>query len=79
MLCERAGLSHLARDVGPFLREIAEWCHDSGWPPINSLAVNYATRMPGQGYDKAPGCTFLRWPEEVAACIEFVGYPDAVE
>ncbi len=78
VLCERAGLSYLTHSVGPFLREIAVWCHENGWPPINSLAVNYATRMPGEGYDKAPGCSLPRWPEEVAACIDFLGYPGVV-
>ena len=77
LLCERAGLANFAHRVGPLLREIAEWCHENGWPPINSLAVNYATRMPGPGYDQAPGCSLQRWPEEVAACIEFLGYPAA--
>jgi hypothetical protein len=78
VLCERAGLADFARAVGPLLREIAAWCHENGWPPINSLAVNYATRMPGPGYDKAPGCSLQRWPEEVGACMEFLGYPATV-
>src|SRR2546422_11709270 len=77
LLCERAGLANFAHRVGPLLREIAEWCHENGWPPINPLAVNYATRMPGPGYDQAPGCSLQRWPEEVAACVEFLGYPAA--
>jgi hypothetical protein len=47
VLCDRAGLSYRSRNAGPFLREIAEWCHDHEWPPINSLAVNHATRVPG--------------------------------
>ena len=78
VLCDRAGLSYVTHHVGPFLREIAQWCYDNGWPPINSLAVNYATHMPGEGYKKAPGCSLRHWPEEVAACIEFLGYPDVV-
>jgi len=77
-LCERAGLSYLSRNVGSFLREVAAWCHDNGWPPINSLAVNYAARMPGKGYGEAPGCSLQRWPQEVGACIQFLGYPDRV-
>jgi len=77
VLCERAGLADFAHRAGPLLREIAEWCHENGWPPINSLAVNYATRMPGAGYGKAPGCSLQRWPEEAAACIRFIGYPAA--
>jgi len=79
VLCDTAGLSYLSRNPGPLLREIAEWCHNNGWPPINSLAVNHLTRMPGEGYDKAPGCSRLNWPKEVEACIRFSGYPDTLE
>lgn len=79
VLCNTAGLSYLTHNVGPFLREIAEWCHNKGWPPINSLAVNHLTRMPGEGYEKAPGCSLLHWPEELEATIRFSGYPDTVE
>ncbi|MEE8449562.1 MAG: hypothetical protein V3S39_08005, partial [Thermodesulfobacteriota bacterium] len=52
-LCDRAGVPYLTRGVGKFLQEVAEWCHNNGWPPINSLAVNQDTRMPGEGYDLA--------------------------
>jgi hypothetical protein len=79
LLCDRAGLRYLQRNVGPFLREIAEWCHDNGWPPINSLAVNHKSRQPGEGYDKAPGCSRLNWLQEVEECIRFTGYPDTLE
>jgi hypothetical protein len=75
-LCEQAGLSHLKPTVGKFLREIAQWCHDNGWPPLNALAVNYQTRRPGRGYDGAPGCSREHWEDEVTACINFGGYPD---
>lgn len=74
-LCKNAGLPHLTPTVGKFLREIAGWCHDNGWPPLNSLAVNHQTRIPGLGYDAAPGCHLKSWRDEVEACIDFDGYP----
>jgi len=77
-LCERAGLPHLKPTVGKYLREIAEWCHDNGWPPLNALAVNHETRRPGRGYDGAPGCRRERWEEDVIACINFADYPDVI-
>ena len=77
-LCERAGLPHLKPIVGKFLREVAQWCHDSGWPPLNALAVNYDTQRPGRGYDDAPGCSLKGWQEELAAVINFAGYPDLI-
>ena len=77
-LCEQAGLSHLKPNIGRFLREVAEWCHDNGWPPLNALAVNHDTRRPGRGYDSAPGCNRESWWDEVTACIGFTGYPDAI-
>jgi len=78
LLCERAGVPFLTHSVGSFLREVADWCYANDWPPINALAVNRYTGMPGEGYDGAPGCSLLRWPDEVRACIEFDGYPDVV-
>ncbi|HJU63105.1 MAG TPA: hypothetical protein VJ864_13750 [Candidatus Binatia bacterium] len=77
-LCEQAGLSHLKPNVGKFLREVAQWCHENGWPPLNALAVNHQTRRPGRGYDRAPGCSRERWQDEVTACISFAGYPDSM-
>jgi hypothetical protein len=74
-LCERAGLSHLKPNVGKFLREVAQWCHDNGWPPLNALAVNHDNRRPGHGYDNAPGCSLERWQDDVSACIGFADYP----
>jgi hypothetical protein len=61
-LCQMASVSHLTRIVGDFLFEIAEWCDKNGWPPINSLAVNAVSHIPGEGYDKAPGCDIRHWP-----------------
>jgi len=77
-LCQRAGVEFLTRTVGVFMGEIAEWCGAHSWPPLNSLAVNAESRMPGGGYDNAVGCSILDWPAEVEACIKFRGYPDQV-
>jgi hypothetical protein len=44
-----------------------------GYPPLNALAVNAQTRMPGDGYYGAEQCQF--WPKEVRACLVFQGYP----
>jgi hypothetical protein len=77
-LCERAGVPHLTHTVGHFLEEVARWCEERGWPPINSLAVNRETRMPGEGYDQAPGCSLLGWPAQLEKCIAFDGYPESV-
>jgi hypothetical protein len=74
-LCERAGLPHLKPTVGRYLREVAQWCHDSGRPPLNALAVNHDTQRPGRGYDDAPGCSLKSWRDELAAAINFSGYP----
>jgi hypothetical protein len=77
-LCERAGVPYLTRGVGPFLREVADWCATRGWPPINALAVSRDTHMPGEGYDGAPGCSLLTWPAEAEAALTFKGYPPSV-
>jgi hypothetical protein len=77
-LCKRAGLADVTSTVGQYLREIAQWCHDHGWPPLNSLAVNHQTRKPGLGYDNAPGCSVANWRVEAAACIGFAGYPEVI-
>jgi hypothetical protein len=74
-LCERAGVEFLTRSVGIFMGEIAEWCAANGWPPLNSLAVNGETRMPGYGYENAVGCSILDWPVQIEMCIGFRGYP----
>ncbi|HXG50277.1 MAG TPA: hypothetical protein VNN77_02585 [candidate division Zixibacteria bacterium] len=75
-LCERARLPGAKPAVGKLLREIAVWCHENGWPPLNALAVNHDTRRPGHGYDRAPGCSLAGWRAAVEACLEFKGYPD---
>jgi len=78
-LFDAAGLPHLASNPGPWLREVAAWCHDNGWPPINALAVNHRSRRPGPGYDNAPGCSLSDWAKELDACIRFTGYPDTLD
>lgn len=74
-LCDRAGVPFLTHVAGKFLGEIAEWCYKNRWPPLNALAVRKDTRMPGEGYDDAAGCSLLRWPDEVKKCIAFGRYP----
>jgi hypothetical protein len=73
-LCSRAGVPHLTKIVGGFLQEVAEWCANAEFPPLNALAVN-DTGMPGDGYDGAGGFTIVNWPAEVETCIRFPGYP----
>ena len=77
-LCERAGVLELTRYVGRHLQEVAEWCVRNGYPPLNSLAVNQDSRMPGDNYNLAPGCSLFNWPTLVDVCIRFRGYPNAV-
>ncbi len=73
-LCTNAGVPHVLRIVGSFLGEVAEWCADKGYPPLNSLAVN-ETGLPGEGYDGAGGFKITAWPADVENCIRFTGYP----
>ena len=77
-LCRSAGCPGLEHNVGTFLAEIAIWCGNNKWPPINALAVNGTTRMPGEGYDSAHGCSLADWHGEVTDCIVFTGYPASV-
>jgi hypothetical protein len=74
-LCSRANVPYLTRTVGAFLGEIAQWCADNRWPPLNALAVNANTRMPGEGYDGAGGFLIVDWPAEAERCIRFKKYP----
>jgi hypothetical protein len=73
-LVERASVPISPRSVGPFLADIAAFCAEQGWPPLNALAVNQDTRMPGESYDLAQGCNLLDWPGQVERCILFRGY-----
>ena len=77
-LCERAGVSEITAGGGQFLAEVAEWCSERQLPPLNSLAVSLETRMPGEGYDGAPGSNIARWPAEVEACIRCTEYPQSL-
>lgn len=74
-LCEKAGVPHVVRMVGNFLGEVAEWCAERNYPPLNSLAVNSASGLPGDGYDGAGGFHIVNWPSNVEQCIRFTGYP----
>lgn len=74
-LCEQAGVPHVLRMIGSFLGEVAEWCAARGYPPLNSLAVNGTTHLPGDGYDGAGGFHIVNWPANVEQCIRFTGYP----
>jgi hypothetical protein len=76
-LCNRAGVPHVLRIVGTFLSEIAEWCADEDFPPLNSLAVG-EVGVPGEGYDGAGGFHAVHWPKDAEACVRFEGYPESM-
>lgn len=79
IVCERARMPDLTHVVGRFMGEIAQWCANKGWPPLNSLAVNAESLIPGGGYDGAGGiCEQHLWPQQVRECIKFRKYPRAV-
>lgn len=77
-LCDDAGTRHILRSIGMFLLEIAEWCAARRHPPINALAVQAETGLPGDNYDVAPGCTLLGWPQEADNVIAYRGHPETV-
>jgi hypothetical protein len=78
-VCERAKMLHLTHIVGRFMEEVAQWCADNGWPPLNSLAVNAESWIPGGGYDGAGGiCDQCLWPQQVRECIKFRKYPRTI-
>ena len=77
-LCEQAGVPHVLRMVGSFLGELDDWCAARGYPPLNSLAVNGTTGLPGDGYDSAGGFHIVDWPANVEQCIRFTGYPSTL-
>src|SRR5690242_17938156 len=68
----------VVRTVGLFLRVVGVGCQEKGSPPLNALAVNQDSRMPGDNYEVAPGCSLLDWPTQAQACIAFTGYPASV-
>ncbi len=67
----------LAPSIGKFLSEVARWCVDRRYPPVNALAVNGALRRPGVGYFLAPGGA--DWDAEVKKCIACDRYPLRIE
>ena len=75
-LCENIGAPFVTESVGNYLNEVAEWCESCGLPPINALAVNGQTGVPGTGYFLAPGCG--DWPKEVRESIACKKYPSAL-
>jgi len=77
-LCAKANLQYLTRTVGHFLGQVAEWCHENGLPPLNSLAVNEQSKVPGSGYDGAVGCSLTHWWDEVRKCVACKGYPHRI-
>jgi hypothetical protein len=77
-LCARAGMPGFASSVAVSLVEIARWCADHHWPPLNSLAVQKETGKPGSYYRLAPGCSVIGWSDEVRACLRFDRYPLAI-
>ncbi len=79
-LCEVARVPGIEHGIGSYLNEIAEWCAENNYPPINALAVNAQTRRPGEGYDGAGHgeCNIEDWDQVVEQCIRFNRYPDNV-
>jgi hypothetical protein len=77
-VCEAAGLPLLTEAISICLWEIAEFCADNGWPPLNAIVINARTREPGKGYEKAPGCSRESWLDEAQRCLDFAHYPDLV-
>jgi hypothetical protein len=76
-LCDSAGVPWLVQSVGPFLLEIAKWCEQHGYPPLNSLAVNAESLIPGDSYDGAGNFRLADWAADVERCLTFAGYPSA--
>jgi hypothetical protein len=73
LLCERINAPYLARISGGFLHDIAVWCEEESWPPINALVMNQHG-IPGDGYDTAPGGGYAEWPKQVRRAIAFKEY-----
>jgi hypothetical protein len=77
-LCEKANLpASLAHGIGKYLLNVAIWCKERNLPPLHSLAVNAASRLPGFNYDNSPG-TWGNWEEEVSSCIACQSYPSKI-
>ncbi len=59
--------------IGEPLDEIANWCYEHGFKPLNALAVENKRRRPSPGYEEAPGCG--EWYDDIRKCVAFHGYP----
>ncbi len=77
-LCAVAKVPVSPLAIGPYLSEIAEWCRDEQFPPLNALAVNATTKQPGSSYNGAGGFKFASWPTDVEACVRWTKYPPSV-
>jgi len=77
MLCRQAGVPFMTHSAGGPLEEVAIFCYQKRWPPINALAVNQDSHYPGPGYFSAPGCshTLAGWVDDVGAVLAFDRYP----
>ena len=77
-ICNAVGAPERTHSVGRPLGNIAKFCQERDWPPLNALVVNSETRMPGHSYDSAPGCDLLKWPDQVKRVINFEDYAQQV-
>ncbi|HUI90830.1 MAG TPA: hypothetical protein VLX68_01155 [Chitinivibrionales bacterium] len=77
-LQKKTGIAINLYSIGPYLDDIATWCFENGYPPLNALAVNSASQEPGEGYDLAEGCSTETWEIDVERVIEYRGYPTVV-
>ena len=74
-LCKKADHPCVAIGCGRHLVQVAEWCQQNNFPPLNSLAVNKRSKTPGRHYSRAKGCDVKKWREQVSECIAFKNYP----
>ena len=67
----------MTQSAGGPLEEIAAYCKEKEWPPINALAVNLDSRYPGDGYFSAPGCSpaLEGWVQDVGRVLACTEYP----
>lgn len=63
--------------IGAYLKELAQWSHDRGLPPLNALVISERFGMAGHGYYTAPGCK--NWHVDVRRCIACKDYPARIE
>lgn len=76
-LCRQAGVPFMTHSAGGPLEQIAAYCEQNQWPPINALAVNQDSRYPGEGYFSAPGCSHTKegWVDDVNKVLAFEEFP----